>query len=94
MKIAKSTSSVAPQVSTRKVCCQGQQSGYGLAEHVNQKLTAKLNDAFILGKERTEQQDVEFPINQLVVASAPFLLLSMIRSLPSGVLTDLASGIL
>jgi len=33
---------------------------------VNQKLTAQLNDAFILGKERTEQQDVEFPINQLV----------------------------
>ncbi len=35
-------------------------------ERVNQKLTKQLNDAFILGKERTEQQDVEFPINQLV----------------------------
>jgi len=36
MKIAKSTSSVAPQVSTRKVCCQ-KRSGYGLAgERVNQ----------------------------------------------------------
>ncbi|MBH8556090.1 DUF2254 domain-containing protein [Nostocaceae cyanobacterium CENA357] len=33
---------------------------------VNQKLTKKINNAFILGKERTEQQDVEFPINQLV----------------------------
>ncbi|MBW4688561.1 MAG: DUF2254 domain-containing protein [Komarekiella atlantica HA4396-MV6] len=33
---------------------------------VNQKLAKKINDAFILGKERTEQQDVEFPINQLV----------------------------
>ena len=35
-------------------------------EHVNHKLTDQINDAFILGKERTEQQDVEFPINQLV----------------------------
>jgi uncharacterized membrane protein len=35
-------------------------------ERVNRKLTDQLNDAFILGKERTEQQDVEFPINQLV----------------------------
>ncbi|RCJ20035.1 hypothetical protein A6S26_04705 [Nostoc sp. ATCC 43529] len=33
---------------------------------VNKKLVKKINDAFILGKERTEQQDVEFPINQLV----------------------------
>ncbi len=33
---------------------------------VNQKLAKQINDAFILGKERTEQQDVEFPINQLV----------------------------
>jgi uncharacterized membrane protein len=33
---------------------------------VNKKLTKEINDAFILGKERTEQQDVEFPINQLV----------------------------
>ncbi len=32
----------------------------------NEKLNKKINDAFILGKERTEQQDIEFPINQLV----------------------------
>lgn len=36
------------------------------SERVNKKLVKKINDAFILGKERTEQQDVEFPINQLV----------------------------
>jgi uncharacterized membrane protein len=35
-------------------------------ERVTRKLLKKLNDAFILGKERTEQQDVEFPIEQLV----------------------------
>ena len=35
-------------------------------ERVNQKLSDQINDAFILGKERTEQQDVEFPIAQLV----------------------------
>jgi uncharacterized membrane protein len=35
-------------------------------EKVNKKLHKIINDAFILGKERTEQQDVEFPINQLV----------------------------
>ncbi len=35
-------------------------------EKVNKKLTTQINDAFILGKERTEQQDVEFPIDQLV----------------------------
>lgn len=35
-------------------------------ERVNRKLSEQINDAFILGKERTEQQDVEFPINQLV----------------------------
>ncbi len=33
---------------------------------VNKKLTKLINDAFILGKELTEQQDVEFPIDQLV----------------------------
>lgn len=33
---------------------------------VNPKLTGQIDDAFILGKERTEQQDIEFPINQLV----------------------------
>lgn len=35
-------------------------------ERVNQKLTKQINDTFILGRERTEQQDIEFPINQLV----------------------------
>ncbi len=35
-------------------------------ERVNRKLSDRINDAFILGKERNEQQDVEFPINQLV----------------------------
>lgn len=33
---------------------------------VNQKLKRQLQQIFILGKERTEQQDVEFPIQQLV----------------------------
>lgn len=33
---------------------------------VNQKLTKQINDCFILGKERSEQQDIEFPIDQLV----------------------------
>jgi uncharacterized membrane protein len=35
-------------------------------KRVNPKLTTQLNNAFILGNERTDQQDVEFPINQLV----------------------------
>lgn len=35
-------------------------------KRVNLQLTTQINDAFILGAERTEQQDVEFPINQLV----------------------------
>jgi uncharacterized membrane protein len=35
-------------------------------ERVNDKLTKQINDAFILGRERTEQQDVEFCIHQLV----------------------------
>ncbi|MGI8502279.1 MAG: DUF2254 domain-containing protein [Hassallia sp.] len=35
-------------------------------ELVNQKLTKEINDAFILGRERSEQQDIEFPIAQLV----------------------------
>jgi uncharacterized membrane protein len=35
-------------------------------ERVARKLVKRLNDDFILGKERTEQQDVEFPIEQLV----------------------------
>jgi len=35
-------------------------------EQVGQKLASKVNQAFLLGKERTEQQDIEFPINQLV----------------------------
>lgn len=33
---------------------------------VDRKLTKQLRDVFILGKDRTEQQDVEFPIHQLV----------------------------
>lgn len=35
-------------------------------EKVEQNLNQQINDAFILGKERTEYQDVEFPISQLV----------------------------
>ncbi|MBE9182480.1 DUF2254 domain-containing protein [Oculatella sp. LEGE 06141] len=35
-------------------------------ERINQKLIDRINRAFVLGRERTEQQDVEFPINQLV----------------------------
>jgi uncharacterized membrane protein len=35
-------------------------------ERVNEKLTQHINDAFILGKERTDQQDIEFCIDQLV----------------------------
>ncbi|MUG96676.1 DUF2254 domain-containing protein [Scytonema sp. UIC 10036] len=34
--------------------------------HDSRSLQKQINDAFILGNERTEQQDVEFPINQLV----------------------------
>lgn len=35
-------------------------------DKVSQKLIEQINDVFIVGKERNEQQDVEFPINQLV----------------------------
>ncbi|HAJ59616.1 MAG TPA: DUF2254 domain-containing protein, partial [Cyanobacteria bacterium UBA8543] len=35
-------------------------------ERVNKTLSQQLNEAFILGKQRTEQQDVEFCVNQLV----------------------------
>ena len=35
-------------------------------ECVNRKLCQQINDAFVFGRQRTEQQDVEFPINQLV----------------------------
>lgn len=35
-------------------------------ERVNEKLTQQLNEAFILGKQRTEQQDIQFCIDQLV----------------------------
>jgi uncharacterized membrane protein len=35
-------------------------------ERVKEKLTKQINQAFILGLERTEQQDVEFSVNQLV----------------------------
>lgn len=35
-------------------------------ERVNEKLTQQLNEAFIFGKQRTEQQDIQFCIDQLV----------------------------
>jgi uncharacterized membrane protein len=35
-------------------------------ERVNQKLAAHINKAFICGSQRTQEQDVEFPIKQLV----------------------------
>ncbi|MCT7958397.1 DUF2254 domain-containing protein [Laspinema palackyanum] len=35
-------------------------------EKVNKKLAVQINEAFVLGSQRTEQQDVEFPIDQLV----------------------------
>ena len=36
------------------------------ADAVCKKLTEQINDAFVLGSQRTDQQDVEFSINQLV----------------------------
>lgn len=36
------------------------------AEAVSKKLVGQINDAFVLGSQRTDQQDVEFSINQLV----------------------------
>jgi uncharacterized membrane protein len=35
-------------------------------DRVSERLVKRINRTFIIGKERTEQQDVEFPINQLV----------------------------
>ena len=35
-------------------------------ERINKKLTQKIEKTFILGKERTEQQDIEFPLQELV----------------------------
>lgn len=35
-------------------------------QRFDQKLIDQFNDAFILGKQRTEQEDIEFPIDQLV----------------------------
>lgn len=35
-------------------------------ERVNKKLAVQINGAFVLGSQRTEQQDLEFPIDQLV----------------------------
>ncbi len=35
-------------------------------EKVSKKLVAQINDAFVFGSQRTEQQDVEFSIDQLV----------------------------
>jgi uncharacterized membrane protein len=39
-------------------------------ERVNKKLIKEIDKAFILGKQRTEQQDVEFCVNQLVEIAA------------------------
>lgn len=39
-------------------------------EHANKKLGKKINNAFILGLQRTELQDVEFSVNQLVEIAA------------------------
>ncbi|WP_066425756.1 DUF2254 domain-containing protein [Anabaena sp. 4-3] len=36
------------------------------SKRVNHKLSKEINKAFILNRERTEHQDVEFPVNQLV----------------------------
>lgn len=36
------------------------------AKSVRKKLVEQINDAFVLGSQRTDQQDVEFSINQLV----------------------------
>ncbi|MBF2062965.1 MAG: DUF2254 domain-containing protein [Calothrix sp. C42_A2020_038] len=46
-------------------------------ERINRKLTKKINGAFVIGKERTEQQDIEFPIEQLVEIA--------LRALSSGI---------
>ena len=35
-------------------------------KEVNEQLTSKINDAFLIGSQRTEKQDVEFSIDQLV----------------------------
>lgn len=35
-------------------------------EKANKKLAVQINDAFVLGSQRTEQQDMEFPLDQLV----------------------------
>ena len=60
---------------------------------LSRKLTKQINNAFILGKERTEQQDVEFPINQLVEIAIraispgindPFTAISCIDQLSAG----------
>lgn len=40
------------------------------AESVCKKLVEQINDAFVLGSQRTDQQDVEFSINQLVEIAA------------------------
>ncbi|MBD0390195.1 MAG: DUF2254 domain-containing protein [Nostoc sp. C3-bin3] len=68
MKIAcKHNLLIRLQVRPGKFLIQG--SNLALAfpgKKVNKKLTKQINDAFILGKERTEQQDIEFPIDQLV----------------------------
>uniref|UniRef100_UPI001ABACBDC DUF2254 domain-containing protein n=1 Tax=Aetokthonos hydrillicola TaxID=1550245 RepID=UPI001ABACBDC len=62
-------------------------------ERVNRKISKQINDAFILGKEHTEQQDIEFPFNQLVEIAVralspgindPFTAIQCIDRLASG----------
>ena len=62
-------------------------------ERVARELTQLINDAFIVGKERTEYQDAEFPINQLVeialraispAVNAPFTAIRCIDRLSAG----------
>lgn len=40
------------------------------AESSNKKIVKQINDAFVLGSQRTAQQDIEFSINQLVEIAA------------------------
>ncbi|MEJ6480106.1 DUF2254 domain-containing protein [Nostoc punctiforme UO1] len=68
MKIAcKHNLLIRLKVKPGKFLIQGSDLGLVFpGKKVNKKLTKQINDAFILGKERTEQQDIEFPIDQLV----------------------------
>ena len=62
-------------------------------EHANKKFSKQLNEAFILGTQRTEQQDVEFALEQLVEIAAralspgindPFTAIRCIDALTAG----------